>query len=192
MLLSDKSIRDQQRQHNIINPYRDDHVQPGSYEVTLNWAYKKRTNECEDCASGACYSGFHCEHYWWQDRSWYGEYNQGYDVLQPNDFVLATTNESVRLPDNITARVEGKSSLGRVGLLIHVTAGFIDAGFMGQITLELKNLSPEPLALRPGQKIGQLAFFAMTTPAEFPYGHAALNSNYQGQQGPTVSALENS
>jgi dCTP deaminase len=108
-------------------------------------------------------------------------------VLHPGEFVLASTYEVVTLPDDIAARLEGKSSLGRLGLLTHSTAGFIDPGFSGHVTLELSNVATLPILLWPGMKIGQLCFFRLTTAAEHPYGTAAQGSRYQGQRGPTAS-----
>ena len=108
-------------------------------------------------------------------------------ILHPGEFVLGSTFESVSLPDDVAARLEGKSSLGRLGLLTHSTAGFIDPGFGGHITLELSNVATLPIKLWPGMKIGQLCFFRLSSPAQFPYGSDAYGSRYQGQRGPTAS-----
>ena len=108
-------------------------------------------------------------------------------VLHPGEFVLASTVEQVTLGSDIAARVEGKSSLGRLGLLTHATAGFVDPGFTGHVTLELSNVATLPIKLWPGMKIGQLCFFQLSSPAEFPYGSGELGSHYQGQRGPTAS-----
>ena len=108
-------------------------------------------------------------------------------VLHPGEFVLGSTFESVNLPDDLAGRREGKSSLGRLGLLTHSTAGFIDPGFTGHITLELSNVANLPITLWPGMKIGQLCLFRLTSPAEHPYGSTAAGSRYQGQRGPTPS-----
>lgn len=108
-------------------------------------------------------------------------------VLHPGEFVLASTLEVVTLPDDIAARLEGKSSLGRLGLLTHSTAGFIDPGFSGHVTLELSNVATLPITLWPGMKIGQLCFFKLSSPAEHPYGSERYGSRYQGQRGPTAS-----
>ena len=108
-------------------------------------------------------------------------------VLHPGEFVLASILERFTLPPHIAGRLEGKSSLGRLGLLTHSTAGFIDPGFDGFITLELSNVSNLPITLWPEMKVGQLALFKMTSPAEVPYGTGALGSKYQGQRGPTPS-----
>jgi dCTP deaminase len=108
-------------------------------------------------------------------------------VLHPGEFVLGATLERLSLPDDLAGRLEGKSSLGRLGLLTHSTAGFIDPGFDGHITLELSNVANLPITLWPGMKIGQLCLFRLSSPAEIPYGSAATGSKYQGQRGPTPS-----
>ncbi|WP_327279560.1 dCTP deaminase [Streptomyces sp. NBC_01205] len=108
-------------------------------------------------------------------------------VLHPREFVLASTLETVTLPDDLASRLEGKSSLGRLGLVTHSTAGFIDPGFSGHVTLELSNLATLPIKLWPGMKIGQLCMFRLTTPAQHPYGSAEYGSRYHGQRGPTAS-----
>lgn len=111
----------------------------------------------------------------------------GVFMLHPGEFVLGSTAERVSLPTDLVARLEGKSSLGRLGLLIHSTAGFIDAGWDGQITLELSNVATLPITLYPGMKIGQISFVQMTTPADNPYGSTSIGSKYQGQVGPRPS-----
>jgi dCTP deaminase len=108
-------------------------------------------------------------------------------ILHPGEFVLASTYEVITLPDDIAGRLEGKSSLGRLGLLTHSTAGFIDPGFSGHITLELSNVANLPVKLFPGMKIGQLCLIKLSSPAEHPYGSAVYGSRYQGQRGPTPS-----
>ena len=108
-------------------------------------------------------------------------------ILHPGEFVLGSTYEVITLPDDIAARLEGKSSLGRLGLLTHSTAGFIDPGFSGHVTLELSNVATLPIKLWPGMKIGQLCFFRLSSPSENPYGSAKYGSRYQGQRGPTPS-----
>ncbi|MDP2622821.1 MAG: dCTP deaminase [Actinomycetota bacterium] len=110
-------------------------------------------------------------------------------VLHPGQFVLGSTLEVVRLGDDIVARLEGKSSLGRLGLLIHSTAGFVDPGFEGHLTLELSNVANLPIAIYPAMKIGQLSFYDLSTPAENPYGSRRARSKYQGQRGPTPSRI---
>jgi len=112
---------------------------------------------------------------------------QGFFILHPGEFVLASTYETVGLKEDLAARFEGKSSLGRLGLLTHITAGFIDPGFCGHITLELANVANLPIKLYPGMKIGQLAFFEMTTGVSTRYGDKSMGSHYQNQVGPTAS-----
>jgi dCTP deaminase len=108
-------------------------------------------------------------------------------ILHPGEFVLGSTLERITLPDDLVARLEGKSSLGRLGLLIHSTAGFIDPGWDGHVTLELSNVANLPITIYPGMKIGQLSFVQLSEPAEHPYGSAGIGSKYQGQRGPTPS-----
>jgi len=110
-------------------------------------------------------------------------------ILHPGEFVLGSTLERVQLGEDIVARLEGKSSLGRIGLLIHSTAGFVDPGFDGYLTLELSNVANLPIAIYPGMKIGQISFYQLTTPAENPYGSDQAGSKYQGQRGPTPSRV---
>ncbi len=110
-------------------------------------------------------------------------------ILHPGEFVLGQTIEWVELPDDIVARLEGKSSLGRLGLLIHSTAGYVDPGWKGNLTLELSNVANLPIALYFGMKIGQISFFEMSSPVDRPYGSAGLGSKYQGQSEPTASAI---
>src|SRR5213593_990951 len=108
-------------------------------------------------------------------------------ILHPGEFVLGSTLERVAIPDDMVARLEGKSSLGRLGLLIHSTAGYVDPGWDGYLTLELSNVANLPITIYPGMKIGQISFFRLTTPAERPYGSKGRGSKYQGQRGPTAS-----
>jgi dCTP deaminase len=111
-------------------------------------------------------------------------------VIHPGEFVLGRTQEHVELPDDIVARIEGKSSLGRLGLIVHATAGFVDPGFKGTLTLEITNLTRVPIILWPGKPIAQLSFMALDQPAERPYGHPELGSHYHGQTDATESRYE--
>jgi dCTP deaminase len=113
-------------------------------------------------------------------------------VLHPGEFVLGATQERIALPDDVVARLEGKSSLGRLGLLIHSTAGYVDPGWEGTLTLELSNVANLPIVLTPGMAIGQISFFQMTTSVERPYGTPGLGSKYQGQVDPTPSRAHES
>ncbi|MEA2460113.1 MAG: dCTP deaminase [Actinomycetota bacterium] len=108
-------------------------------------------------------------------------------ILHPGEFVLGSTSEYVRLPHDLVARLEGKSSLGRLGLLIHSTAGFVDPGFEGHLTLELSNVANLPITIYPYMKIGQISFYELSSEAENPYGSSGVGSKYQGQRGPTPS-----
>ena len=111
-------------------------------------------------------------------------------IIHPNEFALATTYEYVKVPDDLVARVEGRSSMGRLGVTMHVTAGFIDPGFEGKITLEISNIGAMPVALYPGQRVCQIVFETMTSPAEKPYGHPDRNSKYMGQKRPESSRIK--
>ena len=110
-------------------------------------------------------------------------------VLHPSEFILGSTVEQVTIPDDLVGRLEGRSSVGRLGVVIHSTAGYLDPGFSGQITLEIANLANIPVRLYPGMRIAQVSFSQMTTPADMPYGHRRLRSKYQGQGSPTPSRL---
>lgn len=167
MILGDDAIRAAVADGRIcITPFDDALVQPASYEVTL----------APDLVV-------------WDSAGNTSARRVASHVLMPGRFILASTVQRVALPRDIAARVEGKSSWGRRGLLIHATAGWIDPGFEGDITLELKNIGPEPMTLRAGGRIGQLCFL-QTTGASRPYGDAALGSRYQGQVGPTEARPE--
>lgn len=115
--------------------------------------------------------------------------HQNDTVIRAGEFILATTLERVKLPSNYSAQLNGKSTLGRLGLVVHATAGFIDPGFEGNITLELTNFNKHSIRLRAGMRIAQLHFFEMSEPSEFPYGHEKLNSHYQGQTGVTPPVI---
>lgn len=111
-------------------------------------------------------------------------------IIHPGEFTLATTFETVKLPEDIVARVEGRSSMGRLGITMHVTAGYIDPGFEGKITLEISNIGKMPVALYPGQRVCQIVFETMTSPSAKPYGHKERDSKYMGQTGPQVSKIK--
>ena len=181
MILSDGTIRRLLDENRLrIAPLEDNQIQPASVDIRLGstfLAFRRHTSECIDPRE---MNDTLMEPVAVADDQPF--------ILHPGEFVLGTTLERLTLPDDIVARVEGKSSLGRLGLLIHATAGFVDAGWTdGQITLELSNVAPLPIKLWPGMKIGQLSFMQMDAPAERPYGHPALNSKYQGQSGPVAS-----
>jgi dCTP deaminase len=180
VILSDRSIREELTAGRIVlDPFEDALVQPASVDMRLDHLFRVFLNhpmpvidvkqnleeltQLVDIGEGDAF------------------------VLHPGEFVLGSTLERIALPADLVARVEGKSSLGRLGLLVHATAGFIDCGFDGHITLELSNVANLPITLYPGMKIGQISFLRMTTPADVPYGQGALRSKYQGQRGPTPS-----
>jgi dCTP deaminase len=157
-----------------ISPYSSDYLQPSSYDVHLGSSFLVFDGHKSGMIDPAV-DNTHLVHYVRQDEF----------VLHPGEFVLATTVEVVTLSAGIAARIEGKSSLGRLGLQTHSTAGFIDPGFAGTITLELSNVARLPIKLYAGMKIGQLAFFRLDTPTDQPYG--SNGSHYQNQSGPQAS-----
>ena len=180
MLLSDRDIRAQIDSGRVgIDPWAPEFVQPSSLDVRLDRFFRLFDNHKYSVIDPAAEQ---------QDLTRLVDVGSEEPfVLHPGEFVLGSTYETVSLPDDIAARLEGKSSLGRLGLLTHSTAGFIDPGFSGHITLELSNTATMPIKLYPGMKIGQLCFFQLSSPAEAPYGRGAVGSRYQGQRGPTAS-----
>ena len=180
MILSDHTIREQVAAGRIvIEPFDPGCVQPSSVDLHLDSFFrvfrnhtmafidvKQNLEELTELVSVAPDDRF---------------------ILHPGEFVLGSTSERVGLPDDLVGRLEGKSSLGRLGLLIHSTAGFVDAGWDAQLTLELPNVASLPITLSPGMKIGQISFMQMTTAADVPYGSGQLGSKYQGQRGPRPS-----
>lgn len=180
MLLSDTDLRKEVDSGRLgIDPFDATMLQPSSVDVRLDRFFRVFDNT----------KYTHIDPSLQQDELTSLVEKEGDDpfVLHPGEFVLGSTYELVALPDDLAGRLEGKSSLGRLGLLTHSTAGFIDPGFSGHITLELSNVANLPITLWPGMKIGQLCLFRLTGPAEFPYGSAQAGSRYQGQRGPTPS-----
>ena len=180
MILSDVSLRKAIAEGRIgIDPYDEAYVQPSSIDVRLDSTFRVFRNHTAGVIDVKLDM---------RDLTELVEIpTDGVFMLHPGEFVLGSTLERVTAPDDLVARIEGKSSLGRLGLLIHSTAGFVDPGFDGHITLELANVASLPITLYPGMKIGQISFMTMTTPAEQPYGSGAKGSKYQGQRGPTPS-----
>ncbi|MFG2359363.1 dCTP deaminase [Streptomyces sp. NPDC048521] len=180
MLLSDRDLHEAITDGRLgVTPYDREMLQPASIDVRLDRSFRVFENHRYAHIDPAIEQ---------PDLTRLVEPDEGEAfVLHPREFVLASTYERVRLPDDLAARLEGKSSLGRLGLVTHSTAGFIDPGFEGHVTLELSNLATLPILLWPGMKVGQLAVFQMTGPAEFPYGSVERGSRYQGQRGPTAS-----
>ena len=180
MLLSDRDIRTELDAGRVVlDPYDPEMIQPASIDVRLDRWFRLFDNHRYPVIDPAV------------EQS---ELTHLVDVgpadpfiLHPGEFVLGATYERITLPDDVAARLEGKSSLGRLGLLTHSTAGFIDPGFSGHVTLELSNTATLPIVLYPGMKVGQLCFFQLSSAAEKPYGSGASGSRYQGQRGPTAS-----
>lgn len=180
MLLSDRDIRAQIEAGRVrLDPWDAAMVQPSSVDVRLDRYFRLFDNHKYALIDPA-------EEQPDLTRLVEVETDEAF-VLHPGEFVLGSSLESVALPDDIAARVEGKSSLGRLGLLTHATAGFVDPGFTGHVTLELSNVATLPIRLYPGMKIGQLCFFQLSSPSEHPYGSQTRGSHYQGQRGPTAS-----
>ena len=180
MVLSDRTIAARIAEGRIrIDPYDDALLQPSSVDVRVDDTFRV----------------FHNARYPYIDVKQQQEAltelveisGDEPFILHPGEFVLGATLERITLPDDLVARLEGKSSLGRLGLLIHSTAGFIDPGFDGHVTLELSNVANLPITIYRGMKIGQISFMQMTEPASAPYGSSQLGSKYQGQRGPTPS-----
>ncbi|ACQ82065.1 deoxycytidine triphosphate deaminase [Beutenbergia cavernae DSM 12333] len=180
MLLSDRDIRAEIGSGRVaLDPFDDAMVQPSSVDVRLDRYFRLFDNHKYAVIDPA-------EDQPELTRLVEVDPDEAF-VLHPGEFVLGSTHETITLPDDVAARLEGKSSLGRLGLLTHSTAGFIDPGFTGHVTLELSNVATLPIMLWPGMKIGQLCFFRLSSPAERPYGSGADGSRYQGQRGPTAS-----
>ena len=180
MLLSDRDIRAEIAAGRVaVEPFAESMVQPSSVDVRLDRFFRVFENHKYSVIDPSIERSE-------LTREVIVEPNEHF-ILHPGEFVLASTYEVITLPDDIAGRLEGKSSLGRLGLLTHSTAGFIDPGFSGHITLELSNVANLPVKLFPGMKIGQLCLIKLSSPAEHPYGSAVYASRYQGQRGPTAS-----
>ena len=180
MLLSDRDLLTEiDNQRVAIEPFDVEMVQPSSIDIRLDRMFRVFENHRDPHIDPSIEQA---------DLTRLIE-PEGDDpfILHPGEFVLGSTLEVVSLPDDIAGRLEGKSSLGRLGLLTHSTAGFIDPGFSGHVTLELSNVATLPIKLFPGMKIGQLCLFRLSSPADHPYGSEKYGSRYQGQRGPTPS-----
>ena len=180
MILSDRSIREELANGRIvIDPLDESCIQPSSVDLHIDRyfrVFRNHTMRVIDVKEDQ------------EELTELVEVDQeDVFILHPGEFVLGSTAERVALPTDLVARLEGKSSLGRLGLLIHSTAGFVDAGWDGHLTLELSNVANLPITLYPGMKIGQISFLRMTTEADRPYGSKSVGSKYQGQRGPTPS-----
>lgn len=182
MILSDRSIREALDAGRIeIDPLDESCIQPSSVDLTMDRyfrVFRNHTTGIIDVKENL------------EDLTELieipGDSDQAF-MLHPGEFVLGSTAERIKLANDLVGRLEGKSSLGRLGLLIHSTAGFIDAGWDGHVTLELSNIATLPITLYPGMKIGQVSFLTMTSEADVPYGSSGIGSKYQGQRGPTPS-----
>lgn len=182
MILSDQDIRERLDDGDLEIDYMSDpdqQIQPATVDVRLSSAFREFTGDSVIIRPSNGESGTMKLVDTWGD-----EY-----VIAPGDFVLGTTVECVSIPDDLIGHVEGRSSLGRLGIQVHATAGIIDSGYQGQITLELSNVSNTAVALKPGMRISQLSFTELSSPAERPYGEER-GSKYQGQRGPQASKLD--
>jgi dCTP deaminase len=180
MILSDVTIREEIKAGRIqIDPFDESCIQPSSVDLHVDAQFRVFAN------SRYPYIDVRRE---MPDLTDLVEVAEGDPfILHPGEFVLGSTLERVGIPDDMVARLEGKSSLGRLGLLIHSTAGYVDPGWDGYLTLELSNVANLPITIYPAMKIGQISFFRLSTPAERPYGSSQTKSKYQGQRGPTAS-----
>lgn len=186
MILSDRTIRTLADHNGLIYPFDEDQLQPCSYDVRLDSRIKRfKITKVKDRSkmkmraidgSSMEFSGVSMVDVDFNDKPY---------VLYPGEFILGSTVETVSIPDYLACRFEGKSSLGRIGLTTHVTAGFIDPGFHGTITLEIKNENQVPIWLKAGMLIGQLCFIRLNTTVDRMYGSAELGSHYQDQIGAT-------
>lgn len=185
-ILSDKTIKEYLEEGKIvIDPLKDEQqIQPSSVDMRLGNEFK-------------VFKVIRKPYIDPKDEEDIAEYMESSTVpegeafiIHPNEFALATTQEYVKVPDDLVARVEGRSSMGRLGVTMHVTAGYVDPGFEGRITLEISNIGAMPVALYPGQRVCQLVFETMTTPAELPYGHPKRNSKYMKQLKPESSRVK--
>ena len=185
-ILSDKTIKEYLEEGKIvIDPLKDEQqIQPSSVDMRLGDEFK-------------VFKVIRKPYIDPKDEEDIAEYMESSTVpegeafiIHPNEFALATTQEYVKVPDDLVARVEGRSSMGRLGVTMHVTAGYVDPGFEGRITIEISNIGAMPVALYPGQRVCQLVFETMTTPAELPYGHPKRNSKYMKQLKPESSRVK--
>jgi dCTP deaminase len=182
-VLSDGTIRRLIAEGRVrVEPFDDTMVQPASIDLRLGSSFRVFHNHRIGAIDLADPPRNLTEHVEIGERESF--------VIHPGEFVLGRTQEHVELPDDVVARIEGKSSLGRLGLIVHATAGFVDPGFKGTLTLEITNLTRVPIILWPGKPIAQLSFMALDQPAERPYGHPDLGSHYHGQVEATESRYE--
>lgn len=181
MILSDADITDRSLKDNIIQPFDFKRVQPASYDFTLGRRFRSMKTGTTKIIDPLENQEHLSEELFLEEELSF--------LLRPGELVLGITEEYFKVPDDLAAKIEGKSSLGRIGLVIHSTAGWIDPGFQGVITLELGNLSKNIIKLTPGMKIGQICFMTMSAPAQRPYGSEGLGSKYQFSVSPDASML---
>jgi len=181
MVLSDIDIkREVQKKHIFISPFDSSCVQPASYDLKLGNEFRVFNNLNKPYLDIKNYDDSFMELVRVKGETPL--------IIHPGEFVLGTTIETVGIPNDLIGRLEGKSSLGRIGIIIHATAGFVDPGFRGNLTLEMTNVANIPITLYPGMKIGQISFMRLETPTEKPYGKVR-HSKYWGQKGPTASKI---
>ena len=182
MILSDRSIKESVASGRIvITPYDEELVQPASVDIRLDNRFLVFRNYKHTCIDPKSPQPDLTELVAVEDGEPF--------IVHPGEFILGSTMERIGLGGDVAAQLGGKSSLGRLGLIVHATAGFIDPGFEGSVTLELSNVANLPIRLYPGMKVGQISFFAMSTPADRPYGSPGLGSKYKGQTVPTASRM---
>ncbi len=182
MVLSDRTLKELIRsKHLLISPFDPDLIQPSSYNLRLANKFRIFKN---------------AQQAFLDVREPVTDYMEVIEipddqpiVIHPHEFILGETVEYFEIPTDLVGRLEGKSSLGRLGIIIHSTAGYVDPGFKGTLTLEISNLANIPIKLYPKMKIAQMSFHYLSTPADLPYGHKKLGSKYQGQKGPTESRV---
>ena len=186
-ILSDKDIKEHLKSGKIvINPLTNPEVQiqPSSVDLRIGREFKGFRIIRKPCIDPMDQSDL--DSYM---ESFYIDEGEPF-IIHPGEFALATTYETIKLPHDLVARVEGRSSMGRLGVTMHVTAGYIDPGFMGKITLEISNIGKMPVALYTGQRVCQIVFETMTSPSERPYGHPDRDSKYMGQKSPVSSKIK--
>jgi dCTP deaminase len=186
-ILSDKDIKEHLKSGKIvINPLTNPEVQiqPSSVDLRIGREFKGFRIIRKPCIDPMDQSDL--DSYM---ESFYIDEGEPF-IIHPGEFALATTYETIKLPHDLVARVEGRSSMGRLGVTMHVTAGYIDPGFMGKITLEISNIGKMPVALYTGQRVCQIVFETMTSPSERPYGHPERDSKYMGQKSPVSSKIK--
>lgn len=181
MILSDRDIKKAIVEKNLtIDPFDPARVQPSSYDLRLDNSVLVFDNHLLDVVDVREKVDV--------SRLVKIDKKKGF-ILHPGEFILGNTQEEFKIPANLAAKLEGRSSLGRIGLIIHATAGYVDPGFSGQLTFEISNISRLPIRIYPGMRIAQICFFQMSSPAEVPYGSRSLGSKYKGQMGPTGSRI---